>query len=68
MNTKYILIKETDFYVGNCYNNLEEDMEDSVRLLKTGKESSNIVLEVNVLGLLQNLPWGELVWVVAQHG
>ena len=68
MNKKYILIKETGFYVDNFYNNLEEAIEDSVQLLKTGKESSHIVLEVNVLGLLQNLPWGELVWEAAQNG
>ncbi len=68
MKNKYVIINENGFYIDNFYDNLEEAMEYSVQLLKTGKESIHIVLEVNVLGILQNLPWGELVWEAAQNG
>ncbi len=62
MNINYILIDHDNNYVDNFYKTFEEAMEASACLIQSGASLSHAIMEVNILGVLKDLPWGELVW------
>ena len=67
MNKKYLIIKQSGFYINNFYENLQKYMKGDFMLLKTEKEKNNIILYKNVFGIIQNISSEELVWGRAQY-
>ena len=58
----YILIDDQGVFVNAYYDTLCAAMEASTDFIAQGLSTKHVILESTVLGTVQDLPWGGLVW------